>query len=64
MIGRRLWLERLERAWTRRTIVWLSGVRRVGKTTLARMVPDAVYLNCDLPSVERMLSDPAGATAC
>ena len=58
MVCRKLWLERLQRAWSRRTIVWLSGVRRVGKTTLARMVPDAVYLNCDLPSVERMLSDP------
>ena len=58
MVGRRLWLQRIERAWSRRAIVWLSGVRRVGKTTLARMLPDAVYLNCDLPSVGRMLADP------
>ena len=39
-------------------MVWLSGVRRVGKTTLARMLPDALYLNCDLPSVRRRLADP------
>ena len=38
--------------------MWLSGVRRVGKTTLARMLPDAVYMNCDLPSVVRALGDP------
>ena len=38
--------------------MWLSGVRRVGKTTLARMLPDAVYLNCDLPSTGRLLRDP------
>ncbi|HFQ14164.1 MAG TPA: ATP-binding protein [Gammaproteobacteria bacterium] len=53
-----LWLDRIHQAWTRRSIVWLSGVRRVGKTTLARMLPDAVYLNCDLPSTLRALEDP------
>jgi len=58
MIKRPLWLQRIERAWSNRSIVWLSGVRRVGKTTLAQMIPDAVYLNCDKPSVLRMLEDP------
>ena len=53
-----MWLERIQRAWAQRSIVWLSGVRRVGKTTLARMLPDAVYLNCDLPSTLRRLADP------
>ncbi len=58
MIKRTLWLEKLQQAWNRRSIVWLSGVRRVGKTTLARMLPDAVYMNCDLPSTVRALEDP------
>ena len=58
MIRRDIWLNRLQRAGFRRPIVWLSGVRRVGKTTLARMLPDAVYMNCDLPSVVRALDDP------
>ena len=58
MVVRKPWLDRIERAWSRRSIVWLSGVRRVGKTTLARMLPEARYLNCDLPSVGRMLGDP------
>lgn len=57
MIERPLWLERVHRAWTQRSIVWLSGVRRVGKTTIARMLPDAVYMNCDLPSSVRALED-------
>ena len=57
-IRRDLWLQRVNRAWPDRTIVWLSGVRRVGKTTLARMLPDSVYVNCDLPSTARMLRDP------
>ncbi len=55
---RALWLEQVQKAWTSRSIVWLSGVRRVGKTTLARMLPDAVYLNCDLPSTLRAMEDP------
>ena len=58
MIGRTSWLDRIAGAWSRRTVVWLSGVRRVGKTTLARMLPGSVYLNCDLPSAERTLADP------
>jgi predicted AAA+ superfamily ATPase len=58
MIKRSLWRNRIQQAWTRRSIVWLSGVRRVGKTTLARMLPDAVYMNCDLPSAVRALDDP------
>lgn len=58
MIERPLWLKRVQRAWQQRSLVWLSGVRRVGKTTIARMLPDAVYVNCDLPSAVRALEDP------
>lgn len=57
MIGRPIWLQRLHQGWERRPVGWLSGVRRVGKTTLSRMIPDARYLNCDLPSVQRSLAD-------
>jgi predicted AAA+ superfamily ATPase len=58
MIDRPFWIDRIKEAWRSRPIVWLSGVRRVGKTTLAHMLPEAVYLNCDLPSVGRRLFDP------
>ena len=58
MINRPFWINRINRAWQKRPIVWLSGVRRVGKTTLAKMFSDAIYLNCDLPSVTRRLEDP------
>ena len=57
MIGRPIWLQRLHDGWNRRPVGWLSGVRRVGKTTLSRMIPEARYLNCDLPSVQRSLAD-------
>jgi predicted AAA+ superfamily ATPase len=58
MIERRFWIDRVEAAWRKRAIVWLSGVRRAGKTTLARMVPGVEVLNCDLPSVVRRIEDP------
>ncbi len=58
MIDRPYWIARLRAAWEKRPIVWLAGVRRVGKTTLARMLSDAVYMNCDLPSVVRRMEDP------
>ncbi|MBD3244172.1 MAG: AAA family ATPase, partial [Chitinivibrionales bacterium] len=57
-VRRPFWLNRIQSAWERRRLVWLNGVRRVGKTTLARMFADAVYLNCDLPSVCRRLAEP------
>jgi predicted AAA+ superfamily ATPase len=58
MIDRPYWKRRLQAAWPKRPVVWLAGVRRVGKTTLARMLPHTIYMNCDLPSVVRRLEDP------
>lgn len=57
MKKRPFWIKRIKQAWKKRPIAWLSGVRRVGKTTLAKMFPEAIYLNCDLPSVVRILID-------
>jgi len=36
MIKRPFWEDRLEQAWREAPIVWLAGVRRSGKTTLAQ----------------------------
>lgn len=58
MIPRPFWLGRLEECWRKAPIVWLSGVRRVGKTTLALALEDAEYFNCDLPSSQHVLADP------
>lgn len=58
MIARPFWLDRITRLWTQKSIVWLSGVRRVGKTSLCHQIPDGRYFNCDLPSVQRQLADP------
>ena len=58
MISRSFWLERIVSGWRKVPIVWLSGVRRVGKTTLAETLDDAEFLNCDLPSSQHLLADP------
>ncbi len=39
-------------------MVWLSGVRRAGKTFLCRSLPDVEILDCELPSDRRRLEDP------
>lgn len=58
MIDRPLWTSRIVDAWRHASIVWLTGPRRVGKTVLAQSVPDAEFLNCDLPTVAERLRDP------
>ncbi|NBW81913.1 hypothetical protein EBR21_09175 [bacterium] len=45
-------------ALEKRSLVWLSGVRRVGKTTLCASLGDAVRLDCELPSSRLRLEDP------
>ena len=58
MIERPYWIGRVLDGWKKRPVVWLAGVRRAGKTTIARMLPDARYVNCDLPSTARRFEDP------
>lgn len=58
MVLRRYWLDRIMAAWERRPIVWLSGVRRSGKTYLAKCIEAAEYFDCELPRTRRMMEDP------
>lgn len=60
MVQRPFWLQRIEQAWREAPIVWLCGVRRSGKTTLADSLgaDRVLYINCDLPVVEDMVRDP------
>lgn len=58
MIRRLWWEQEIERLWKKRSIIWLSGVRRSGKTKLCQSLSGARYLDCELPSVRRELEDP------
>jgi predicted AAA+ superfamily ATPase len=60
MVKRHFWIDRLEEAWKRRSVVWLSGVRRAGKTFLSQSLRDVEYFDCELPRVRRMIDDPEG----
>lgn len=63
MVTRTFWESLLEEAWARRSVLWLSGVRRVGKTSLCRALADVEYFDCELPSVRRTMEQPEGFLA-
>lgn len=58
MIPRPYWHSQIENLWGKAPLVWLSGVRRVGKSTLASEIGEAEFINCDLPSAQRLLEEP------
>jgi len=60
MIERPFWIQRIERTWQFRSIVWLAGVRRSGKTTLAKSLGEdrILYVNCDLPISAEITANP------
>lgn len=62
-VPRESWARRIYEDWEHRSVVWLHGVRRVGKTTLARSLDDVEYFDCDLATVRQQLSDPQEALA-
>ncbi|MBI1883860.1 MAG: ATP-binding protein [Chlamydiae bacterium] len=57
-IRRAFWISKIEELWEKRSIVWLSGVRRAGKTTLAHSLEKIEYFDCELPRVRQMMEDP------
>ena len=60
MVKRRYWQKMIESAWREKTVVWLSGVRRAGKTVLSRSLPRTDYFDCELPRTRRSMEDPEG----
>lgn len=57
-ISRNYWKQRILDAWTRRSVIWLSGVRRAGKTILCQSLPKIEYFDCELPRTRQMVEDP------
>ncbi len=58
IIDRHFWLEQINKAWQNRSVLWLCGVRRVGKTCLTQSIPQIEYFECELPRIRRMMDDP------
>ena len=53
MIARKGWQNCIESAWQERSIVWLCGPRRLGKTTLAASLEGVRVFDCDVPRIRR-----------
>ncbi|RPI60391.1 MAG: ATP-binding protein [Planctomycetaceae bacterium] len=58
MINRKYWHAVIEKAWKARPVIWLAGVRRVGKTCLTQSLDNVEYFDCELPRVRQMMQDP------
>lgn len=60
MKQRIFWIDRIEKLWAERSVFWLSGVRRTGKTFLCRSLRDCEYFDCELPRIRHLMDDPEG----
>lgn len=58
LLYRSYWIKKIEDFWKERSIIWLTGVRRAGKTSLSRSIDKAEYFDCELPRVRQMMTDP------
>ena len=58
MVKRTYWQTLIAEALKKRSIVWLAGIRRSGKTVLSSGLEGAEYFDCELPRVRSMLADP------
>ena len=60
MIKRPFFTDLIEKAWQKRSLIWLKGVRRSGKTTLAKSMSKIEYFDCEFPRTAKLLEDPEG----
>jgi len=58
MIKRTYWIDRIEKSWNHRPLVWLAGVRRAGKTVLCQSLDRVEYFDCEIPRVRQSMEDP------
>lgn len=58
VVKRPFWEQLIEESWKKRTIIWLMGVRRVGKTLLCQSLANVEYFDCELPHVRQLVEDP------
>ncbi len=58
LIKRSYWIQKIEEFWQERSLIWLTGVRRTGKTTLSHSLGQVEYFDCELPRVRQMMESP------
>lgn len=57
MVNRSFWLQEIEKAWDRKPLIWLSGVRRVGKTYLCKSIPNVEHFDLEISSTRQIVAD-------
>ena len=55
-----IWHQQIESAWREKSVLWLPGVRRAGKTVLCRSLSDVEYFDCELPRTRQLVDRPEG----
>jgi predicted AAA+ superfamily ATPase len=58
MVTRKYWINRINEAWNEKSLIFLSGVRRSGKTLLCQSLLDVEYFDCERPRVRQQMEDP------
>ena len=58
MRERKYWKQLVEKGWKSRPVIWLAGVRRVGKTCLSQSLNNVEYFDCELPRIRQLMEDP------
>ena len=57
MVNRTYWLNLINFCFKKRNIIWLHGVRRIGKTFLCKSIKGINYFDCEIPAVRREVED-------
>ena len=57
MVNRPFWKNAIEERFKEKSIVWLAGARRTGKTFLCKSFENIEYFDCELPSIRKAMED-------
>ena len=57
MIHRPFWQDFIEKMWEEKNVIWLMGVRRVGKTSLCQSLHDIEYFDCESMTTRNSLEN-------
>jgi uncharacterized protein len=57
IINRPYWKNLIEEAWKEKNVIWLMGVRRVGKTSLCLSIDEIKYFDCEQPRTRHLMTD-------
>ena len=57
MVQRAFWIKLIEDTWKSKSIIWLTGVRRSGKTYLCKSLDNIKYFDCELPVTRKEIEE-------